>query len=195
VTPVLSVLSRSRLLTANLLLRFIVELAALAGLAFWGWTAGHSTTGQWVLAVATPTVAAWVWGMYAAPASSHRLAGPARLTVEWLVLGGAAVATAVAGLPGAALAFVLVAAGNALVLSRMAPKQHSAGGCQCCSAGGTTEVVSAATSADRAASRASSTAPTAQGSPVSPTPSTAQSSPTAQSSRSARPTVAPPAAP
>jgi hypothetical protein len=138
-----------RLRAVNLTLRFLIEVAALAGLAFWGFTAGHSTTGRWVLAVATPVAAAWLWGMYAAPASSHRLTGAARLAVEWLVFGGAAVATAVAGQPWIAVAFVVVAGANAFVLARTTPVRpaaHSAGGCQCCSGATATEPVSAMTS-------------------------------------------------
>jgi hypothetical protein len=132
----------SRLRAFNLALRFLVELAALAGLAFWGWTAGHSTIGRLVLAIATPAAAAWLWGLYAAPASKHRLSGPALAAVEWLVFGGAAVATAVAGLPWAALAFIIVAGINALVLARTtpSPRAHSATDCQCCS-GAAAEVV------------------------------------------------------
>ena len=107
----------SRLRTVNLLLRFLLELAALAGLAYWGWSAGHSTIGRVVLAIVTPTAAAWIWGLYAAPASQHRLDGRSRLAVEWLVFGGAAVATAVAGQPWVALAFVVVTAVNALSYS------------------------------------------------------------------------------
>jgi hypothetical protein len=146
----MSRVTMSRLRTVNLLLRFLLELAALAGLAYWGWSAGHSTIGRVVLAIVTPTAAAWIWGMYAAPASQHRLAGPARLAVEWLVFGGAAVATAVAGQPWVALAFVVVAAVNAVVLARTTPppQAHGAGGCQCCSGGATGEVVTVTASGD-----------------------------------------------
>ena len=161
-----------RLHAVNLVLRFLVELAALAGLGFWGWTAGRSTTGQWVLALATPVAAAWLWGMYAAPASRHRLAGRALLAVEWLVFGGAAIATAVAGLPWAAVAFVVVAAANAFVLAkttREAPAPHSAGGCQCCS-GGMGEVVRVP------ASTAGQTEPTQLAAPPATAPSTVSGS-------------------
>lgn len=141
----------SRVRAVNLLLRFLLELAALAGLAFWGWTAGHSLAGQVILAIVTPLAATWLWGLYAAPASEHRLDGLARLAVEWLVFGGAAVATVVSGQPWVALAFVVVAAGNAVVLARTTPPPaHTAGarigGCQCCSGDGEIKLVSAAAS-------------------------------------------------
>lgn len=128
----------------NLLLRFVVEIAALAGLAFWGWTAGHGTTGRVVLAIVTPTAAAWLWGMYAAPASEHRLRGAARLGVEWSVLGGGAAAMIVAGVPWVALAFLVVAVLNAIVLARTTPppRVHSANECQCCSGADTGQLVS-----------------------------------------------------
>ena len=146
----MSAAMRARLRAVNLLLRFLLELAALAGLAFWGWTAGHSLAGQVVLAIVTPSAAAWLWGLYAAPASKHRLDGLGRLAVEWLVFGGAAVATAAAGQPWLALAFVVVAAINAVVLARTTPppRTHNAGECQCCSGAGEVQLVSAAASTD-----------------------------------------------
>jgi hypothetical protein len=160
----------SRLRAVNLLLRFLIELAALAGLAFWGWTAAHSTTGRVVLAIATPTAAAWLWGMYAAPASKHRLDGLALLAVEWLVFGGAAVATAVAGLPWVALAFVVVAAINAVVLARTTPppRVHDAGGCQCCSGNATEVVVSGTASAVTSVADPTAAVPAATGSAATP---------------------------
>ena len=166
--PLLPASSRSR--SVNLLLRFLVELTALAGLAFWGWSAAHSATGRVVLAIATPTVAAWLWGMYAAPASAHRLKGVARLAVEWLVLGGAALATAVAGLPWVALTFLVVAVINALLLARTTPppRTHDSGGCQCCSGATTGDLVSETASAVTPAADPTAAAPAATGSAATP---------------------------
>jgi hypothetical protein len=154
----------------NLLLRFLIELAALAGLAFWGATAGHTTTGKIVLALATPLAAAWLWGMYAAPASRHRLDGPARLAVEWSVLGGGAIATAVAGQPWVAVAFLVLAVINAVLLARTAPppRAHSAGSCQCCSSNAMSEMVSVTGSAAPADSDQTTAPSAATGSAATP---------------------------
>lgn len=47
----------------NLALRFLLELLALAALAYWGWT---QHTGLWrlVLAVGAPLAAATLWGIF-----------------------------------------------------------------------------------------------------------------------------------
>lgn len=97
-----------------LLLAFLSELAALAALAAWGWSAG-SGAGRWLPAVGLPVVAALLWGAFAAPRARFDVPAAA-LAVEVVVLGGAVVALvdlrhpwvavllAVAALLGAALA-------------------------------------------------------------------------------------------
>jgi len=49
----------------NLLLRFILELAALAALGFWGLHAAAGTAGI-ALCIAAPLLFAVVWGLFAA---------------------------------------------------------------------------------------------------------------------------------
>ena len=46
---------------------FLAELAALAAFAVWGWSAGGSTGGRLVLAVAAPAAAARALGRVRAP--------------------------------------------------------------------------------------------------------------------------------
>jgi hypothetical protein len=55
----------------NLALRFVLELAALGAMTFWGWRA---TTGglRFVLAAAIPIVAAILWGVLAVPDDPSR---------------------------------------------------------------------------------------------------------------------------
>jgi hypothetical protein len=90
--------------------RFLVELAALAGLAYWGGQAGGGTAGDILLAVATPAAAAVMWGIWAAPRSPRRLEGARRLIPEVLLFGGATAALAAADQPGLAVALGVVAA-------------------------------------------------------------------------------------
>jgi hypothetical protein len=63
----------SALASTNLAIKFGLELAALALLAYWGAVAG---TGAWAVALAVIASAAMigVWGTFAAPRSAHRLA-------------------------------------------------------------------------------------------------------------------------
>lgn len=55
----------------NLVFRFILELCALAALAYWGWTQ-HSGLLRYVLAIGLPLVAAVLWGTLAVPGDRSR---------------------------------------------------------------------------------------------------------------------------
>jgi hypothetical protein len=87
-------------------IRFVLELALLAALAYAGGTVGSAVWVQIVLAIATPCAVAAVWGAWVAPKAARRLADPARLALEvvlFLAGGCALVAAGQTGL-GAALA-------------------------------------------------------------------------------------------
>jgi hypothetical protein len=92
--------------TANLGLRFLLELALLAALAVWGFSLG-STWLSVVAGIGAPVMAACVWGLWIAPKSERRLTDPTRLVLELLLFTAAAIALAATG--RTALAAVLVA--------------------------------------------------------------------------------------
>jgi Protein of unknown function (DUF2568) len=71
---------------ANDGLRFLLELAALASLAYWGFT-DRGGAGQWLLGLGAPLVAATVWGTFVAPKASRPTADPVRLLPEVGVFG------------------------------------------------------------------------------------------------------------
>jgi hypothetical protein len=50
----------------NLALIFLLELAALAGIGYWGWQADDSVF-RYVLCMGLPTVAALIWGIFRVP--------------------------------------------------------------------------------------------------------------------------------
>ena len=52
---------------ANLALRFLLELAALAAMSWWGWETGGSTAARLALAIVFPLAVAFVWGTFIAP--------------------------------------------------------------------------------------------------------------------------------
>ena len=56
---------------ANLVVRFILELAALAGMAMWGWQQGQGTS-RYVFALGVPIVAASLWATFAVPHDPSR---------------------------------------------------------------------------------------------------------------------------
>jgi hypothetical protein len=116
--PEAAVTSAGGLHAANLTLRFLLELASLAALAYWGFHTGHSAAGDILLGVGVPVLAACVWGVWAAPRSDRRLSGPALTALQLTVLGAGAVALIAAGrvILGVVMAIVVVV--NAVLLRR-----------------------------------------------------------------------------
>jgi len=92
---------------ANDGLRFLLELCALAAVAYWGWSE-HGGLWRWVLVVVAPLIVAVLWGKTIAPKAKRRVGDPWRLAVELLVFGSAVAALLDADQP--VLAIVLGAA-------------------------------------------------------------------------------------
>jgi hypothetical protein len=100
----------------NLGLRFVLELCALAALAYGGWHVPGPIWARTGVAVALPLIAAVAWGRWVAPKASHPIPDPLRLVPEWFVFGGAAVALAVIDHPTLAILLAVLAAANRLAL-------------------------------------------------------------------------------
>jgi hypothetical protein len=94
----------------NEVLRFVLELLALAAFGILGWSVG---TGVWrfLLAAGLPLAAAVFWGAYAAPRSVRRLPDPQRFVFELVFFGAAAAALIYVGwlVPGLVFAVVVLA--------------------------------------------------------------------------------------
>ncbi len=102
---------------ANLALRFLLELVALAALAYWGATTAASRALRILLAVVAPTVAAIAWFLFVAP-NARVDAGPiVRLAVELLVFGAATAGLLARGRPGLALLLALTYIANRVLMS------------------------------------------------------------------------------
>jgi hypothetical protein len=101
---------------SNLALKFLLELAAFAALAYWGATVGEGAVAV-LLAVAAPAVAIALWAIFAAPKSQRRLPRAARVTFELGVFALAALALLAAGSPLAAVLFAAFAFVNAVLLA------------------------------------------------------------------------------
>jgi hypothetical protein len=102
---------------ANDGLRFLLELAALVSLGYWGF-AEHEGVVQWLLGLGAPLVAAAVWGRFVAPKASHPTVDPLRLLLELLVFGSGVAALCLAGSTMLAVVFgVLVVAHLALTFA------------------------------------------------------------------------------
>ena len=53
----------------NLAVRFLLELAALVAIGFWGWSRGEGAL-RFVLALGLPLIAAGLWGTFRVPGDS-----------------------------------------------------------------------------------------------------------------------------
>ncbi|MFD4156540.1 YrdB family protein [Streptomyces hydrogenans] len=99
------------------LLAFVLEMAALGFLAWWGWSAVDPVALRVALAVAVPGAAATVWGLFAAPKARFRVPVAGVLVVKALVFGGAALALSGVGHGTAAVVFAVVAAVNTAMVT------------------------------------------------------------------------------
>ena len=99
-----------------LTLRFLTELATVAGLATAGALAHAAVAWRVVLAILGVALFAVIWGLAIGPRASRRLADPARLVIEILIFVVSAVALGLVGYPliGIVVAAVSIATAAAL---------------------------------------------------------------------------------
>jgi len=90
-------------------------VAAILSLSAWGFHAGSGFVAKLVLGLGTPTVAIALWSLFAAPRSVFAMPA-ARLTVNVLVLGAAALASFTLLPVGWAIAFTILVVANTLLL-------------------------------------------------------------------------------
>src|SRR5215212_7080716 len=91
---------------ANDGLRFLLELAMLAALAYWGFT-DHGGAIQWLLGLGAPLLVAVIWGVFMSPKASHPTRDPVRILLELALFGSGVAALFAADRP--ALAVILAA--------------------------------------------------------------------------------------
>jgi hypothetical protein len=105
----------AKLQSANLAVKFALELAALGAFAYWATTVA-SGAGAVLLAIAAPLAAGTLWGRFAAPRAQHRLPLRQRVPFELAVFGLAALAVLTAS-SAAAVVFTAAVIANALLLT------------------------------------------------------------------------------
>lgn len=81
---------------ANLALRFLLELAMLFGLSYWGWVR-HEGAWRWILVIGLPTLAGFLWGTFRKPGDASAsgkapvpVPGWVRLLLELVLFASAA---------------------------------------------------------------------------------------------------------
>jgi hypothetical protein len=102
--------------SANLLLKFLLELAALASFAVWGAETGSGAAAV-VLAIAAPLAMVVLWGRFAAPRAAGRLPVRTRIPFELTVFALAAVGLLTVGHTIAAIVLAGVVLVNSLLLT------------------------------------------------------------------------------
>jgi Protein of unknown function (DUF2568) len=95
--------------TPNDVLRFLLELAALGSLAYWGFSE-FGGVAQWVIGLGAPLLVAVVWGRFMSPKASHPTVDPVRFLIEFAVFGSGVAALFAADAPMLAVAFAVLAA-------------------------------------------------------------------------------------
>ncbi len=103
---------------SNLGLRFLLELAALAAVAYWGFVMGATPALRILLGIGGLVLFAVVWGVFASPRAPAKLTGAARVALEIVFFGLAAALLAVAGQPVLAVLLAGVFAINWILLVR-----------------------------------------------------------------------------
>ena len=105
------------MVAANLGLRFLLELAALSAVGWWGWHTGNSTLGRLALAVVLPLTVGVVWGAFIAPKARVEVSRPVWYGLQVVIFGAAALALASVWSPWAGAAFALIVLTNFALLA------------------------------------------------------------------------------
>jgi hypothetical protein len=93
----------------NDVLRFFLELAALASLAYWGFSEFDGVA-QWLVGLGAPLLVAVVWGRYMSPKASRPTVDPVRFLIEFAVFGSGVAALLAADAPVLAVVLAVLAA-------------------------------------------------------------------------------------
>jgi hypothetical protein len=112
---------RVRMRPMNLIARFLLEVAALVALGYWGYRMVDGDL-RFVLAAAVPLLAAVVWGIFAVPGDPSRsgkapvpVSGSIRLAIELAFFASGAYALYASDMQSLALVFALAVAVHYLI--------------------------------------------------------------------------------
>ncbi|PPF41581.1 4-amino-4-deoxy-L-arabinose transferase [Rathayibacter sp. AY1A2] len=101
----------------NAILRFLLELVALATFALWGF-ATWDLPWNIVLGIGAPVVAALVWALFLSPRAVLAIDVYGRSLIELLVMGAAALAWLDLGQPVVAIVFGVLAVVSGVIAGR-----------------------------------------------------------------------------
>ncbi|OLT23897.1 hypothetical protein BJF79_14185 [Actinomadura sp. CNU-125] len=96
-------------------LAFIIEMAAFAALAWWGFTVGDAVLVNVLLGIGAPAAAIVLWGLFAAPKARFDAGLPVVLAVKTIVFAAAALAVFGVGHPVLAAVFAAITLVNTVL--------------------------------------------------------------------------------
>lgn len=97
----------------NLLLSFLLELALLFLVGYFGFQAGETLFLKYAFAIALPSIVIVLWGIWAAPKSQRRLKNPGRTAFKLTLFFAGALLACLAGIQVSAIVFAAVVILNA----------------------------------------------------------------------------------
>jgi hypothetical protein len=113
---------------ANLALRFLLELAGVASVAWWGYQLSADGVPRIALAVAAPIVFVLAWWRVVAPRAVNPIPQPTRVLIGTALLLLAAVALWSAGQPLLAGIFAALVLVNAALMPVLGTQPHDTAG-------------------------------------------------------------------
>ena len=100
----------------NNLVSFLLELAMLGALIFWGFHVGNTTAAKWLLGAVVPLAVIVFWSFFMAPQASSRIAWPWLPVISLVLFLISALALYVAGMQTAAIILAIVAVVNVVLV-------------------------------------------------------------------------------
>jgi hypothetical protein len=111
---------------AALLVRFLLELVAVAAVAAWGWHVVDPVPLKLLLSVAAAAVVVAVWGTFVSPKARYPVPDPAWLVIEVLVFVAAALALVAVDDLWGALVLLVVYGVDLAVLHALGERRRTA---------------------------------------------------------------------
>lgn len=102
--------------SANLALRFILELCGLVAVGYWGFLAIGSGLKKFTLGIGSPLLIAVIWGMFGSPKALVKLSTHWHLLLEIVIFGLPAIALYVTGNKRLALIYGLLVVFNRMMM-------------------------------------------------------------------------------
>jgi len=104
------------LASANLAVRFLLELVAIGAVAWWGYHATSNGPARVALAIGAPLALILVWTFVVAPGAENSLSAVQRTIIGTILLEVVAAALGFAGQPRLAGLFALAILANAVLM-------------------------------------------------------------------------------